>query len=263
VKRAARQIWAVYRRELAAYFYSPIAYVVAALFLVGEGLSFYALVRALADPAAPAPYGAVLRRFFGGSALYWAFTLNAPAVLTMRLIAEERHKGTLEALLTAPTSEARVTLGKYFAALTFYCLLWLPTVLYVVVLRRYAPPGEHPDWGPIASAYLGVVVTGAGFLGVGLLASALTRHQLVAAVATYVTLTGILLAGTLPDVDFEVGWAERPPWIYRLLSYVDLRRHMDDFARGVIDLRWIVLYLSVAAAGVALATLVTQRRKAR
>ncbi|MCC6995015.1 MAG: ATP-binding cassette domain-containing protein [Deltaproteobacteria bacterium] len=243
--RAVRQLGALYRRELLSTFVSPLAYGVGALFLVAQGIAFFTLVRALADPAAPAAYGAVLRRFFGGGALYWAFALNLPALLTMRLVAEERREGTLEVALTAPCAPGLVILGKFLAAFTFYLLLWLPTLVYPIVLARYAPPGTSLDLGPVATAYLGVAVSGAAFLAIGVLASSLTRHQLLAAALTYVGLAALLVLGSLPELDRltgAAGFAATRPALTRVLAYLDLRRHLDDFARGILDSRWLVLY---------------------
>jgi len=257
-----RQTSALFKRELLGYFVSPLAYGIGALFLVAQGIAFFTLVRALSDPAAPASYGAVLRRFFGGGALYWAFALNLPALLTMRLVAEERREGTLEALLTAPVTATRVIAGKYLAALVFYLFLWLPTLLHVGLIAAAAPEGGL-DFGPVLTAYLGVLVTGAGFLAVGVLASSLTRHQLLAAALTYVALAALLVLGSLPELDRltgAAGFATSRGNLESALAYVDLRRHMDDFARGIIDTRWLVLYASGALTCLLLATLALERK---
>src|SRR5687767_8271985 len=94
----------------------------------GKGLSFFAVVRVLADPRRPAPYGAVLRAHFGGTFLYWAFLFFVVAPLTMRLIAEERRQGTWEVLRTAPVLAAAIVAGKWMGALVSYLALWVPTL---------------------------------------------------------------------------------------------------------------------------------------
>ena len=259
-----RQLGALYRRELLSTLVSPLAYGVGALFLVAQGIAFFTLVRALADPAAPAAYGAVLRRFFGGGALYWAFALNLPALLTMRLIAEERREGTLEVALTAPCAPGLVIAGKFLAAFTLYLLLWLPTLVYPIVLARYAPPGTSLDLGPVATAYLGVAVSGAAFLAIGVLASSLTRHQLLAAALTYVGLAALLVLGSLPELDRltgAAGFASTRPALTRVLAYLDLRRHLDDFARGILDSRWLVLYATTCVAALWGATQAITRKE--
>ena len=105
------------RREAAAYLGSPLALVVLPLFLVVQGFSFYAVVRVLSDPRQPAPFGAVLRTHFGGTFLYWAFLLFVVAALSMRLIADERQKGTWETLRTAAVGEGAIVVGKWLGAL--------------------------------------------------------------------------------------------------------------------------------------------------
>src|SRR5262249_41694886 len=136
----------VARRELAAYFVSPISYLVATLFLLVQGYSFWLFLSIL--NSRPVQHGAVMQYFFGGTVLFWLSAMFPPSVITMRLIAEERRSGTIEPLLTAPVSERSIILGKYLGCLGFYAAMWLPTLLYVVLLRSYAPAGAGPDAGP-------------------------------------------------------------------------------------------------------------------
>lgn len=227
------------RRELAAYFLSPISYLVLTLFLLVEGYSFWLFMELL--NGRDTPHGAVLQYFFGGTFLYWLFVMFLVAAITMRLIAEERLRGTLEPLLTAPVDEWEVIVGKYLAALGFWALLWAPTLLYVVVLRGHAPPGAAPDPGPIAAGYLGTLLVGASALAIGLLASTLTRNQILAAVLSFVTLALLLLVGARGDALVRTGrWA-------RVFQHINLFRHMEDFGRGIVDSRHVVYHLSVAA----------------
>jgi hypothetical protein len=239
------RVLAVARRELLATFHAPIAYVVIVMFLALQGFSFWAVVEVLADPSRPAGYGAVLRTHFGGTFLYWAVLFAVVSLISMRLIAEERRQGTWEALLTTPVGEGELVLGKWLGAFAFYALLWLPTVAYPLVLAAYAPPGTEVDLGPIASAYLGVALSGAGFLALGLCASAATDSQVVAAVVSFAALLGLLLVGQLGDVVRDMGR------VAGLVDHLDLRRRMDDMARGAIDLDAIALWLGLAALGLA------------
>lgn len=240
------------RRELASYFHAPIAYIVGVLFLVIQGLSFWAVVEVLANPAQPAPYGAVLRGHFGGSVLYWMVLFLVVAVLAMRLVAEEKRAGTWEALLTTRVQDGSVLLGKWLGAVGFYALLWVPTLLYLVMLEHYAPPGASLDLGPVAAAYLGVLLSGAGFLALGLAASTATSNQIVAAVATFVVLLVVLVIGQLPDI--APSWIEESPRLAGFVQFVDVRDHMDRFARGAIDLAPVAFYASVTVAGLVTAT---------
>lgn len=242
------------RRELLAYFHAPIAYVVLVLFLALQGFSFWAMVEVLADPARPAGYGAVLRTQFGGSFLFWAVDFAVIALIAMRLVAEERRSGTWEALLTTTVGEGEVVVGKWLGALAFYLLLWLPTAAYPLVLAIYAPPGTDIDGGPIAAAYLGAALSGAGFLALALAASSATESQVVAAVVAFAALLALLLVGQLGEVAADLGPAARA-----VLHQLDLRGHMDDMARGAIDLDAILLWLALAAVGLAAAVVLCAR----
>ncbi len=223
------------RKELAGYFLSPLAWVILTMFLLVQGYSFYLLMVLVTQPNAP--HGAVMQFFFGGTVMYWLFMIFVVSTITMRLIAEERARGTIEALLTAPISEAEVILGKYLAAVAFYAFLWLPTASYVVMLRRLTG-SEALDLGPVLSAYLGTLLVGAACIAVGLLASSLTRSQIVAATITFALLSVLLLSGPL-----EL-YVERPA-LRDLLRYVNLFDHMEDFARGIVDSRQLVFYGSI------------------
>jgi ABC-type transport system involved in multi-copper enzyme maturation permease subunit len=221
-------------RELRAYFYSPLGYVVLAVFLLLQGIVYWLFLSFLAQPSAPP--GAVMQYFFGGTILFWIAVLGVTAAATMRLLAEERRAGTLEPLLTAPVTSTEVVLGKYLAAVGFFATLWLPTLLYVAILRGYAD--ARPEWGPIAAGYLGTLLEGATFLAVGLLASALTRNQLVAFILAFVVGWALLLLGVLESLTST-------EWLKATFRYVHLFRQMDDFGRGIVDTRHLAFLLSV------------------
>ena len=229
-----RSLLAILERELRAYFFSPLAYVVSALLLLVNGAVFWLIVSYLNDPRAG--IGAPLELFFGQTVFFWLVMLFVAPVVTMRLLSEERRSGTIEVLMTAPVTETKVVLGKYLAALIFYLFLWLPTVAYAVILSRYS----EVDWGPVASGYVGVAGIGAVLLAAGVLASSLSRSQLVAAVLTFA------IAGPL----FAVGFLEflfTGDAFGELFSYLSLPRHMEDFSRGIVDSRRLVYYVSVSA----------------
>jgi ABC-2 type transport system permease protein len=229
-------IGALAHRELLSLFVTPVAYVVGTLFLLLQGWNFALLLRVLNDPlAAPGP---VMQFYFGGSFfIFWLPVLFLCAALSMRLVAEERKQGTLEALMTAPLRPVQVVLGKFAGALSFYVLLWLPTSVFYVLLRgaRVAP-----DLGPIASGYLGTFMVGASFVAVGLLASALSKSQLGAAVSTFVTCTILLLAGLLVD---QVDSAP----LAMLIERTSLLSMMQELAQGIVDGRWVWMHLGIVA----------------
>jgi ABC-2 type transport system permease protein len=225
---------AVARRELKAYFYSPLAYIVLTFFLLVQGYYFSIIIAYLSDPRFPA--GRPLELFFGQTIFTWLVLIFAGTFLTMRLISEELRSGTIETLMTAPVSEAQVVVGKYVAALTFYLFLWAPTLVYVAIVRAFTPV----DWGPIASAYLGIVGIGALFLAVGLFASATSKNQIVAAIVTFFCLLVLFSIGLMENL--ANGDAAK-----QLLGHLNLWTHMDDFAKGIVDTRRLVYYSSGVA----------------
>jgi ABC-2 type transport system permease protein len=228
-------------RELRAYFFSPLAYAILTLFLLVNGFIFWVIVSFLSDPRAR--IGAPLELFFGQTVYFWLVLLCIVPVLTMRLLAEERKSGTIEVLMTAPVTETQVVLGKYFAALLFYVCLWLPTLVYVAIIARHA----DVDPGPVAAGYLGVLGVGALFLAVGVFASSVARNQIVAAVLTFALLVLLFSFGLLANlVTGEV--------LKKAFAYLDLWQHMDDFAKGLVDTRRLVYYVSGSAFFLFLAT---------
>jgi ABC-2 type transport system permease protein len=225
------------RRELAAYFLSPVAYVVAVCFLVLMGLSFWMLLEVLSQ--GPASVG-VMRMLMGESVFFWLALLVVVPAVTMRLFAEEWRSGTWESLMTAPVSEAMVVAAKYLAAWLFFGLLWLPTWSYPFLLARVAPQTGPVDWGVLLATYAGVLCLGGFYIAVGLLASSLTRNQSVAAMITLVALTLLILTGFIPDY-------ARTPGVQAVGRYTSALVHMKDFSRGVLDTRVFVFYATLTA----------------
>ncbi len=219
---------ATYRRELRAYFFSPLAYVVLFFFLAVNGFIFVALVGNLNDPGSPG--GPPFTFFFNTS---WVILLLVTPVLTMRLVSEELRSGSIEVLMTAPVTEGQVIGGKFLAALTFYAFLWFPTVAYALMISLY----EKVSWGPIGAGYLGLLLIGALFLSMGIFSSATTRSQLLAAMMTLamVLLLYLLdLFGRLVNGDV----------LKKALDYVNVWGHIDELANGIVDTRRLVFYLS-------------------
>lgn len=223
---------AVLLRELKAYFYSPLAYILLTFFLLVQGYYFSIIVAYLADPRFPA--GKPLELFFGQTIFTWLVLIFTGTFLTMRLVSEELRSGTIETLMTAPVSETQVVLGKYVAALLFYLFLWAPTLVYVAIIRAHTPV----DWGPIASSYLGIVGIGALFLSVGIFASATSKNQIVAAIVTFFCLLVLFSIGLVENL-------ANGETAKRVLGHLNLWTHMDDFAKGIVDTRRLVYYGSV------------------
>jgi ABC-2 type transport system permease protein len=245
-----RKSLALVQRELVAYFSSPLAYVVLTAFLFFNGYVFWLITAFLNDPRTQAM--APLKLMFGGTIFFWLFLLFVVPVITMRLLAEERRTGTLEVLLTAPVSEGQVVLAKFVAAFIFYLFLWLPTVAYVVILGSYS----SIDAGPVGAGYLGIALLGVLFTAVGLLTSALTRNQIVAAIFAFAVLIVLFSIGLLEQL-------ATAPALKSALSYMNLWDHMDDFSRGLVDTRHVVYDLSLAGLFLFLATKALEAKKWR
>jgi hypothetical protein len=220
---------AVLRREWATYFRTPVGWIVLALFLALQGVVFWMFIRFLGRPDAPP--GGVMELVFGGTMLYWIGLALLATLVPMRLVAEELRSGTIEPLLTAPVSAGEAVLGKWLAALGFFLAAWAPTLLYLVYLRAVDAP---PDPGAAVAGYLGTVLLGGAALAVGLLASALTRNQLVAAALSFVALFLALLIGALEG---QLG----DPALSALAHRLSLFRLMEDFGHGIVDSRHVAL----------------------
>ncbi len=223
------------KRELTAYFLSPIAYLVMMFFLAMVGFSFWLLVSILVQGTLSA---SILSELFG-SIFFWIAVLIVVPVLTMRLFAEERRSGTLETLLTAPVGDAAVVLAKYFGALLFFLIMWLPTLTYLWILRRYSPTETPPDWGALAGGYAGTLLVGMLYIAIGLFCSALTRNQIVAAIMAFAVISVLFFAGFL-------AYTARDPALRELGTYISSVEYMRDFARGAFDTRAIVFHASGA-----------------
>jgi ABC-2 type transport system permease protein len=237
-------------REFRSYFFSPIAYIVAALLLLVNGAVFSLIVGYLNDPRSAV--GAPLELFFGQTIFFWLILLFVAPVLTMRLLSEERRSGTIEVLMTAPVTEGQVVVGKYLAAFLFYLFLWLPTVTYPLLLSYYS----EVDWGPVASGYLGILGIGGLFLSIGVLASSMTRSQLVAAVLTFAMLIPLFMFGLLENLFNDDS-------LRQIFSYLNLWQHMEEFSKGIVDTRRIVYYLSATSLFLFLAARVLEKKKWR
>jgi ABC-2 type transport system permease protein len=241
-----RSFWAIYKRELFAFFVTPLAWVLILVFVVVQGMHFFVLVDRFSGAETLGSDESPLSAFFGNTVLHYLVLFVLVPPMTMRLFAEERHSGTIETLMTAPVSSAAVVLAKYAAALTTYCVMWLPTVLYLVILARADPGGF--DRRVAASAYLGVLLVGAGYLSIGLCASALTRSQFLAMVFTALVLLVFFIMGVGEFVTRE------GTTTHDVCAYVSVWSHMNDFASGLVDTRRLVFYGTTIALPLFVAT---------
>jgi ABC-2 type transport system permease protein len=249
------RIVAMTRRELTAYFYSPIAYVVlVAVALVG-GLQFLQFIvmmgRASAAGGAPEP----IVFFYVFSLLPVIAVICVVPIITMRLLSEEQRSGTLEVLLTAPVSEWSVVLSKFLAALRFFLLVFYPWGLYLVALRIGS--GEEFDYRPLLSFALALLVTGAHFVAMGLFFSSLTRNQIAAAI---LALAGMFV---LTLVYFLRAYVPESGAWYTVLGYVSFLDLWWEAVRGNVVPRMYVFHVSAAAFWLFLTVRVLEARRWR
>lgn len=228
-----RAFYALWKKELQGYFLSPIAYVVLIFFLLLMGVSLWFLVDMLSGGMVA---GSVMQTLFGESIFFWVAMLIAIPVITMRLLAEEVKLGTMEGLLTAPVAEHTVVLAKFAGALSFFICMWLPTAAYAFIIRGFDPDATV-DIGPMCTAYLGTLLIGSCYVALGLLASSLTRNQVVAAIICFALVGISFFAGFIPYVAAN-------PAIRQTAAFFSPVIHMMDFSRGVVDTRPLILYIT-------------------
>jgi ABC-2 type transport system permease protein len=227
------------RRELGAYFKSPIAYIVIATFLALTGYlffdSFFMMHQASMEP------------YFGNMPFLLLFF--APGI-AMRLLAEERGAGTIEMLLTMPVRDWEVVLGKYLAAVGLLAIALVLSLPFAITVSRLGPL----DWGPVIGGYIGTLLLGGMYLAIGLLASSLTKNQIVA------LLIGVFVCLVLYFFSQFI-MIGRP--LGPILQYMSPKFHFDGIARGVVELRNVVYYVSAIALALLFTVQVLESRKWR
>lgn len=228
--------WPIYKRELFSLFVTPLAWVLLTTFLAVQGLHFFIIVANFATGASDlAPDAGPAQAFFGQTVLLYLPLLFVCPLLTMRLFAEERRSGTIEALLTAPVTTLGVVLAKYGAALTTYLIMWAPTGLYMVLIAR---TGGDVDVHVVGTSYLAVAAIGAGYLAIGTMTSAFAKSQLTAAVLSSMIVIGLFMLG-IGDFVFD------DRLLHAVSSHVSVWGQMNDFSKGIVDLRRLVFDATV------------------
>jgi ABC-2 type transport system permease protein len=225
-----RIVWTLVKRELSAYFTSPVAYVFLVIFLLLAG--FFTFTAGSFFERGEASLAA----FFAWHP--WLYLVLVPAV-GMRVWAEERRSGTIELLLTLPVAPWQAIVGKFLASWIFLAValaLTFPAVITVNVLG-------DPDNGMIAAGYVGSLLLAGAYLAITCMTSALTRNQVVAFILSVVLCLFLILAGFNPVTDLLVRWAS-PPVVDTVAAF-SVITHFDAFQRGVIDSRDLVFFLSV------------------
>ena len=225
-----KNVWTIAKRELGAYFTSPVAYVFLVIFLLLTGFFTFTAGNFFERGEAS------LAAFFGWHP--WLFLVLVPAV-GMRVWAEERRSGTIELLLTLPIAPWQAIVAKFLASWAFLAValaLTFPAVVTVNLL------GE-PDNGVIAAGYLGSFLLAGAYLAVTCMTSAMTRSQVVALILSVVICLFLILVGFNPVTDLLARWAS--PAVVDTVAAFSVVTHFDGFQRGVIDARDFVFFLSV------------------
>ncbi len=231
-------IFPIFKRELRAYFVSPIAYVVLGIFALISGYFFYILVYSFhldslrATMTRVMPQGLnltelVLRPFFRNTSITLLFLLP---IVTMRLFAEEKRMGTAELLFTYPVRDIEVLLGKFLAAFVLSAGMvasLLPSLLILAFIGSV-------EWGPVATGLLGLLLQVGAFTALGILASSMTENQIVAAISAFGALLLLWVIGWIGNV-------AGPP-LNTIISHISIIDHLDSFAKGVIESKDLIYY---------------------
>ncbi|MFO7981764.1 MAG: ABC transporter permease subunit [Candidatus Aminicenantes bacterium] len=229
----------IFQKEFKTYFISPIAYIVISVFLVIIGWLFFSTFFLEKQ--------ANLTKFF--SLLPVTFSFIIPAV-TMRLFSEEINIGSYELLITLPLSFRDIIMGKFLAAVVFVAIMLSPTLIYAVTTSFIG----DLDWGPVIGGYFGAILLGASFSAVGLLASSFTRNQVIA----FIIGMAICFSLTLL-IDFVLFFV--PDFFVSFFQYLSASHHFQNIAKGVIDLRDILYFISLAFVALYATNLVIEEKK--
>jgi ABC-2 type transport system permease protein len=238
-----RNILALVEKELRSYFASPIAYIVIGLFALLFGWFFYMyLTYFVRQSEQMMGMGGgnvninqqMIRFLLQNSAVIILFVMP---MITMRTYAEEKRTGTIELLLTSPVTDFQIIMGKFLGAMGLYVAMLLVTVLYMGILFWYG----NPEWRPVAAGYLGLLLMGGCFIAVGLLISSVTRNQIVAGFLTFAVFLMLWVIDWIGEMS--------GPRTRDIVSYLSITEHFDDFARGVIDTKHLIYYLSFITFG--------------
>ncbi|HWX23605.1 MAG TPA: ABC transporter permease [Vicinamibacteria bacterium] len=249
---AVRNVSAIVEKEWRHYFGSPIAYVALFVWTLLFGGFFYLLFKRFSlislqggqMEMGGAPKMSLNEWVFAGVLHNMAVVaLFLTPMITMRLFAEEKRQGTFELLATNPITNLEIVLGKFFAALGLYAIMIVTGFLNFALIWYYAT--VKPEWKPLLTGALALLLIGASFIAVGLFVSTLTKNQIVAGTVTFGVLLGCWLLGWMDDPSAGV--------VARAVSYVGLVNHIDDLIRGVIDLKDVVFYVAFVTFGLFLA----------
>lgn len=257
-----RAFWALLEKELRIYFTSPVAYIVIGLFLAVAGYFFYSIIAwfdrlSMQSLSYAQMYGSqpainvnmmAIRPFLHNLTIISLLIIPG---LTMRLYAEERRLGTFELLQTSPITNWQTALAKFFSALLLYSIALAFTWVYMGMLFAFG----RPEFAPVVTGYLGLLLLGGCFIAVGMLCSALTENQLVAFIGAFVA--NLLL--------YTIGWVSdlSSSFYGKLAQAIDPMQRFDDFAKGVLDSSYVLFYLSFIFFGIFLTYVIIESARWR
>lgn len=236
-KKSMRVFNTLLRRELGVCFGGLNGYIIVSAALLLVGVCFYDLVcRLNAEPT-----DMTLPEMFFGSGYFWfIFLLSAP-LITMRSFANEKAMGTYETLMTAPVSDAQVLLSKFFGALFFHAIIWLPVIASMLLLRLYINNPLVVNLTSVFTTYLTVLMIGALYMAIGCFCSAITKSQNVAGVLSFTLGMGIFM------LSYNLSRDTQSSEMMNLLTKFSLIDYMNDCSRGVLDSRPFIFLLTTTS----------------
>ncbi|MCA8955789.1 MAG: ABC transporter permease subunit [Planctomycetes bacterium] len=237
-------ILATTRKELMSYLFSPVAYIIAVILYLWRGAEVYRLVYFAADAHYDTRTFLSYYIIYGGCT--YAFCVLVPPILTMRCFAEERRTGSLEVLMTAPVRDAEIVLGKWLAALVFYGLLWLPTLVILQVLASGPFLDQSFHLGTVVSGYLGLALLGSALLAFGVFTSSLTDNVLLASMLGIIFNLAVMTTGMVQP--YLRDWLGDSYLLNVFIEQTSVFEHLRDwFGRGQVDSSKVVFYLAATA----------------
>ncbi|MDA1273047.1 MAG: ABC transporter permease [Verrucomicrobia bacterium] len=249
-----RAYFTLVARELSAYFASMTGYLVISMVLFLLGLSFSEILHKLNVEPTDAP---ITEQFFV-TVYFWLILVLTTPVMTMRSFAFEKSSGTYESLMTAPVKDWQVVMAKFTGSQILYLIAWVPFAGYLAVVGQYSNDMTILTWRTMATTFLGLSLIGSLFISIGCFASSLARSPMVAAIVSYGLVMGLLLLSLR-----SLGETPSKGWTARVLQYFSMTEHMEDFARGIVDTRYLVLYSSLTVFFLFLTTKIVEIRRWR
>jgi len=235
-----RNVLVIFKKEMKSYFASPIAYLLLAIFAVIFGFFFYSATRffvlqgmqmQMMGRGMPMDVNEyVIRPLLTNASVIGLFLIP---MITMRLYAEEKRSGTIELLMTSPVRDLEIVLGKWLSALVLYVSILAISGINIGILFAFG----RPDWKPILVGYLGLLLQGGCLLAIGIFISTMTRNQIIAGGATFAVCLMLWVLDWVSAYD-QSSWA-------KVVSYLSVVTHFEPFAKGVIDSKDVIFYLTM------------------